>query len=701
MLQSINKKALIKNIVANAIIAFVFYFIILAVLKKLGEEYKNASFNIIIFIFLFSSFFYHCCKRRKAINIIKLVTLVLIIDFFANNTTISILSLSFLAGSIYYLISNKYNYKNNFIKFILNGFLFLNLLFYYFLIFLYKIDFSIDEGFLLLYVLLYALFIFFIYLSLFISDCAYRPKIDALSTKFFSYIKAIIVFFGLWIILFSLGYWHSMGLFGQSLAMDKFNTDIAFKTIDRWDEGESTIFEHKYLKKEDFIKYLSGVENKNIGASGCLFLLSDNMEWGEKFKNELLAEAEARKFLDAGGSVKAWQYYVSERIYFYKKIIEKNPELFSLAENNIILSWLKDINEYSYKITLADYSYAYLFKQEPVGLYYNQEIGFGMLALFYDLFRDTNPALALKNKQYLDKYTVGWKNNFRNTDDGISYHQNVWIQNAYFLHKYAQIGSLNNAKLSFDWVVNQTPIQSGTHPNYNSLSKDSSINSMLIAASLLNDGKYKYLAENMILNDMSKNIAPSSYIGLDLWDDNVISTQPEIKSYYISGPSGTNAKPKEIKPDKLVLRKIINNKELFILINLRSSGWHRYNGSGSVIMAKYGDKILLQDDIIEKNHAWLPKGKAQHRDKKITNKEIGIWQPESRGMEKLFYYLFSFDDTLKYKNYDKFIYKLEITPDNVKINLDKKNYLFIKIIDNQLKIYYNNENNSLLDYRLY
>ncbi|MDY6951494.1 MAG: hypothetical protein SWE60_08280, partial [Thermodesulfobacteriota bacterium] len=331
-----------------------------------------------------------------------------------------------------------------------------------------------------------------------------------------------------------------------------------------------------------------------------------------------------------------------------------------------------------------------LFKQKPLGLYYNQDIGFAMVAVLSKILEPRNKALVERNRKVLSEHAAGWVNNFRNTDDGIVYHQDVWIQNAYLLYKYAASGTLDNAKLSIDWIKYQSPYQTGVHPAYNNYSDNPApaLGPLLIGMALTGDPTYRYLADNYLQHMIEHSCYPLSYIGIDLWRDDLPSRQPEHQSMKITGTTGTDHQVKELRPDKLALRKIVDNKELFILINLRSAGWHRYNGAGSVIVVQYGGAVILKDRYEKKKHMWLPKAKRVHSDKKITSGELNIVQKESSGIERLFLYLYSFDSNLKYANFGPFINDLVIDQHKARVQLDADSYLSIQVEDNRLVIDY-------------
>ena len=704
LLNNLIFKKIFSEINKNILFTFLIFLLIKRGLFFLDENYANLKILFIFTLFTLSSVFYIiiCKTFKKNISLILTLVFILTSTILINNTFLALLFFSLFLAIIFYLIDNFFNFTNKFNNYFSKLILFFSFSTLIPLLTLIKINYSIDEGFLLLFLFLYLIYVFFLFFSLSLSKIIWnkkniQKKVNKKNNKLFFLFTFFIIIFQ--IIIFTLAYWNSLDLYSDSLNMSQISEHDIFQKIDLWSNNNFKFSTSTNPTKQNLIKYIKDTENNTIDKFGCLFVLSGDKAWGEKFKTNLLEEANKHKFLNSGGSVKAWQFNVSTRSYFYLRSKEINPNLFNQQENETILNWFKSINEYAYKITLADYSYAYLFKQKPIGFYYNQEIGFGMLALFYHIFKDTHPDLATKNKNIINNYAVGWENNFKNTDDGIMYHQDLWLKNAYFLYKYANIGNLNNAKLSFDWILYQNPYQSGIHPNYNTQNNDPALSSMLIGAQLLKNGEYKNTANHMLEYIIKNKIPLDNYVGLDLWNDDIHTIQPKINSYYIKSTSGTNANPKKLQADKLVLRKIINKQELFILINLRSSGWHRYNGSGSIIMVKYGNKILLKDKIINKNHYWLPKGKAGHRDKKITNKEINIYQKKSEGIEKLFYYLFSFDDSLAFQNNDKFINEFIIKTNTAEIKINKNDSLFINTNNNILQIYYN-QNKKLLDLKL-
>jgi len=72
------------------------------------------------------------------------------------------------------------------------------------------------------------------------------------------------------------------------------------------------------------------------------------------------------------------------------------------------------------------------------------------------------------------------------------------------------------------------------------------------------------------------------------------------------------------------------------LLNLRFSGWHSYKATNSFISVMYGEPFLVEK-LELKNHSWLPRGKADHRDKKIDRAELNGFQIETTGLQKIIY----------------------------------------------------------------
>jgi len=677
---------LLFQLVISLLLATTCFFAIRIILFQLNEEYRNLSLPLIISIFILNFIFTFLFSAKKDCNRIAwgvYFILSVILSFFTQGFLLILPLLALFSWSSFLLAGNGstlFRYAS-----------YLCFQLFYLVAFWTKISFSSDEGFMILQ---FALFI--IYATFTFAQFTLLHRIRPFGPPQVHHTPLVgLVKIGTLLLVVSAlfwgSYWNSLNLFSRDISMEDLNESAVFSELD-FDPSVAR-YDHRRLSKQDLIDFLL-TQKGGIGRAGSLFCLTQDHAWGSSFKKQLMGEAKRGKFLNAGGSVKFWQFNVTERAYFYDRIRAIDDSIFSKQDSEIIEGWFERINLYAYKITLADVAYALLFKQKPLGFYYNQDIGFAMLAVLSNILETRNRVLVERNQRILSEHKAGWANNFRNTDDGIVYHHDVWVQNAYLLYEYAQCGNLENAKLSVDWIKHQSPYQTGVHPAYNNHSANPApaLGPLLIGIALTNDPTYRYLADNYLRYMIENNCYPASYIGIDLWRDDVPSRQPEHRSVLIKGTTGTNRQVKELRPDKLALRKIVGNKELFILINLRSAGWHRYNGAGSIILAQHGGAVMLKDHYEGKKHNWLPKAKRVHSDKKITSRELNIVQKESSGIERLFFHLCSFDSNLEYSNFGPFINELVINQNKASVQLDTDSELSMKIEDSRLLIDYFVEN---------
>ncbi|MDY6986974.1 MAG: hypothetical protein SWQ30_02860 [Thermodesulfobacteriota bacterium] len=677
---------LLRQLVITLVLATTCFFTVKFILYLLNEDYGNLSLPMTASIFFLNFIFAFVLSLKKDSNKLELglyFILSLLLSFFAQTLLLIIPLLALFSLTCFLLAGNRST--------VLHYTCYLSFHLFYLVAFWTKISFSADEGFMILQFGLFIIYATFTFAQLALLR-RIRPFAPAQvhDSPFVGLMKigTLLLFVSA---LFWISYWNCLNLFSQDISAEDLAESAVFSKLD-FDAGLAQ-YDHRRLSKQDLIDFLLTQEG-GIGRAGSLFCLTQDHAWGSTFKKQLIREAKRGEFLTAGGSVKFWQFKVTERAYFYDRIKTIDDAIFSKQDCEIIEGWFEKINHYAYKITLADVAYAALFKQKPIGLYYNQDIGFAMLAVLSKILVARDKVLVEKNQRVLNEHAAGWVNNFRNTDDGIVYHHDVWVRNAYLLYKYAKYGTVVNAKLSIDWIKHQSPYQTGVHPAYNNHSVNTApaLGPLLIGIALTNDPTYRYLADNYLKYMIENNCYSTSYIGYDLWRDDVSSKQPEHESVFIKGTTGTDRQVKALRADKLALRKIVDNKELFILINLRSAGWHRYNGAGSVIFAQHGDAVILRDHYEQRKHEWLPKAKRVHSDKKITGRELNIVKKESSGIKRLFFHLYSFDPNLKYGNFGPFISDLIIDQHEARVQLDTDSHLSIEIEDNRLVIDYFLEN---------
>ncbi|MCK4726911.1 MAG: hypothetical protein KAT29_13965, partial [Anaerolineales bacterium] len=136
--------------------------------------------------------------------------------------------------------------------------------------------------------------------------------------------------------------------------------------------------------------------------------------------------------------------------YYYPRVMEAFPELFSQSENQEIREWFEAINQRTQTVEWVDWMYALAYNKKPQGPYENQEIGAGLLALL-ETKNLTESKLSADNRTYLAENPRGWNARFRNTDDAAVY-QPEWINNALFQSLYTGEVNIDNLALSFKWL---------------------------------------------------------------------------------------------------------------------------------------------------------------------------------------------------------------------------------------------------------
>lgn len=514
------------------------------------------------------------------------------------------------------------------------------------LAYLLRINFSIDEGYFLFTTFLLSLIGAIIGMVISISIILYKTiskdklvfSRSLISNR--SKIISILLAFSLLFSVTAYNYWETMGL-NEKNTIDT-NSEKLFTCYPLANKTEMN--NASYYTKKDIISFLESKPNKTIDTCATLYLLSQDEKWANNFKESLLDEAHSNRFIGTSGSVKAWQYEAMIRAYYYLLLTEDNPALFNESEKNLILDWFKEINEQTFKIGWVDYIYGFLFKKIPGGPYKNQEIGVGLLSVLSELLKEKYPDLSKKNIKYINNFGVGWKGNFRNPDDGIVYHQHIWIKNAYMMAKYGGHEEYllnNNTRNSFEWILLQWP-SNGMSSAYNVPASHTPFDIIVMGARLFHDGKYLWLAQQMLRNEIENPDRKIDYIiGLNYWEENINPVKPNIGSCYIQGTTGIAQNLGSLKPDKIVFRDGWENDSLYALLNLRFSGWHSYKATNSIISIMYREPFVVEE-LPLKYHPWLPEGKADFRDKKIDRTMLNAFQIELTGLEKLIYKLTGF-----------------------------------------------------------
>lgn len=389
------------------------------------------------------------------------------------------------------------------------------------------------------------------------------------------------------------------------------------------------------ITKEKFVEYLLNHEKHSISQKATLFFLTNDQIWAEQFRTDLLQEASANKFTGKTDSMKFAQREAMTRAMFLLEIQNKIPNFITRSEQKLLTTWFENIARRIFQPEWVDYLYAVPFKDDPDGPYLNQEVGAGTLAVLQHVVKDE--ALQQKITKFLAEKSAGFSKNFRNPDDAIGY-QNVWIENAFAMHLYTGKSneSLEGMKLALDWLMVQLP-QNIVPLGYGLPYELKPITSLAVGAFYLRDKNARWLLEQHLKKIIQeKGRFPSEMFAFWLWDETVKLEKPNEKSVVINGPTGYAFRPGPIAPDKVVLRstdKNATNEAAFLLANLRNIGWHRYPATNTAISLLFDGYSIVGEDIIKKSHDWLPKGRAQHRDKKIDRLRLNGLQIARDGLD--------------------------------------------------------------------
>jgi len=345
------------------------------------------------------------------------------------------------------------------------------------------------------------------------------------------------------------------------------------------------------------------------------------------------------------GSVKSKQIDAATIAHNYLELRNHNPTFFDEELNDKFIDWIYTINKNTFNPTYADYIYAVPFKQSPEGPYQNQEIGVASLVVYTEVIKDRHPALAERNMDFINKNAVGWSGNFKNIDDSLTY-QYTWIYHSWLLDHYSNFSSSSfMIEKSFDYILYQWP--SGVMTlNYNHYYPENFFDTMYLGFNVLRKPEYLWLANKMIndseyyqLNNIQFALAGTKFF--NEFEDNYILSTPSIGSCIIKSTTGTPQLPGKIMPDKLVLREGWDEDSLYLLENLRFSGWHRYKATNSIIRIDYKYPFVVEKYDFY-SYDFLPKGKADYRDKKFDRVNLNGLLIEKNGIEKLVWYMTRF-----------------------------------------------------------
>ena len=367
-----------------------------------------------------------------------------------------------------------------------------------------------------------------------------------------------------------------------------------------------------------FAAQLASKENLATNDYAFLAIYEQNEAYAQSYKEKLLLDAENKSYTEPAKSVKYDQYLASQTIYFFEEIKKNFPELFDETEIDFIENWICMVNERALTIELVDIFYGLAFSQKPVGAYRNQDIGAGLYAQLVNT-NLTPEIYDEKNLSFLNTSVFGWDQGFRVLDDSINY-QPVWITNAYLYSLDTEFGHQKNQALSFEWLLNQA-LPDGNLMGYNFPFKTTLAPISLLGANLLNDGHFLWLVEQSMQTESSPDYLyaqPGSETPLN---EILFAETPSIGSCLLYGNSGLPGNEGPLAPDKIVFRNGWEDDDLYILLNLRFTGWHRYKASNAISLV-YAGQELVTEQYTQNPIPWLPVGRAMVRDKRIPIEQL-------------------------------------------------------------------------------
>ena len=100
----------------------------------------------------------------------------------------------------------------------------------------------------------------------------------------------------------------------------------------------------------------------------------------------------------------------------------------------------------------------------------------------------------------------------------------------------------------------------------------------------------------------------------------------------IYGNSGLPEQTGPLAADKVVLRNGWDADDLYVMLNLRFSGWHRYKASNAISLI-YAGAPLVEEQYTQEAIPWLPTGRALVRDKRIQIEQLNTLLIKRSGLD--------------------------------------------------------------------
>jgi hypothetical protein len=357
--------------------------------------------------------------------------------------------------------------------------------------------------------------------------------------------------------------------------------------------------------------------HKGTPEYGMLALGTGKPRWAEAFRDSIVSEAAKGLYTGPANSVKSVQHLAALRAYYYPHVRDAFPGLFSNEDVTLLRDWFAAINDRTLTVEWVDLMYALAFAKWPEGPYENQENGAGLLALL-ESGELAAPGSSPANQEHLEHNCRGWEARFRNTDDAFIY-QLEWIENAFFQSVYASEESEVNMELSFDWLMAQA-LPDAAPLRYNHPARPSLAGIAYLGAHLLKDPHFVWLAGQALRNrgEEAGNLFAQPGVESPV---RLKGHSPSTGSCLIYGDSGLPNQVGPLAPDKIVFRDGWSEDSIYLLLNLRFSGWHRYRATNTITLI-YQDGSLAGDVLSGETSRWLPQGRSLFRDKRIPRENL-------------------------------------------------------------------------------
>lgn len=388
-----------------------------------------------------------------------------------------------------------------------------------------------------------------------------------------------------------------------------------------------------YSGEEIFAQILELVEanpGKESPEYGMLALGYQEIEWANRFRVSLLDEARQGRFTQPNNSVKFTQYEAALRAYYYPRVLEAFPNLFLPSEIQEVEDWFNTINKRAHTVEWVDWMYALAYNKKPEGPYENQEIGAGLLAIL-EVENLSDPDLSADNRTYLLENPRGWNARFRNTDDAAVY-QPEWINNALFQSFYTGEMNLDNLARSINWLLLQA-IPDGAPLKYNHIGPATLGGTAYQGASLTKYNTALWIAGRSVDYLLSNEGYLFARPGVES-SVSLEGSSPEWGSCLLFGDSGLPNQVGPLAPDKLVFRDGWIEDAVYMLINLRFTGWHRYKATNTVTLLYQGSPIVSEITDAQP-FQWLPIGRSLFRDKRIPRENLNGLLIERSGLSAI------------------------------------------------------------------